>query len=44
MNGFWDKAIAAKIGAGLLLTLAAPYVAIIIDRARVTRNARRWLR
>jgi hypothetical protein len=44
MSGFWDRAIAAKLTLGLLLALAAPYVAIIADRARVTRNARRWLR
>lgn len=39
----WDRAIALKLGAGLLIsTFVAPVVAIIADRARVTRNARRW--
>lgn len=34
----WDSAIAAKLTLGLMLALAAPYVAIIADRARVYRN------
>lgn len=40
----WDRAIAAKVTLGLILTLAAPYVAIIGDRARVYRNAWKWVR
>lgn len=39
----WDRAIAAKVTVGLILALAAPYVAIIADRARVTRNAWKWI-
>ena len=34
----WDRAIAAKLTVGIILALAAPYVAIIADRARVCRN------
>ena len=34
----WDRAIAAKVALGFALAAAAPVVAIIADRARVTRN------
>lgn len=35
----WNRAISAKVGLGFALAAAAPFVAIIADRARVTRNA-----
>ena len=35
----WDRALAFKIGVGFALATCAPVVAIIADRARVTRNA-----
>ena len=34
----WDRAIALKLGIGFALATLAPVVAIIADRARVTRN------
>ena len=35
----WDKAIAAKLAVGFALAYAAPVIAVIADRARVTRNS-----
>ena len=35
---FWSTATAAKVALGFALAAAAPFVAIIADRARVTRN------
>jgi hypothetical protein len=35
---FWNRAIALKIGVGFALAYAAPVIAVIADRARVTRN------
>ena len=35
----WDRAIAAKLAVGFALALAAPYVVVVADRARVYRNA-----
>ena len=39
----WDRAIALKVGVGFALAATAPVVAIVADRARVWRNAKRWM-
>ena len=36
---FWSTATTLKLTVGFALALAAPYVVVVADRARVYRNA-----
>lgn len=37
-NAAWGRAVSIKVAAGFALAITAPVLAVIADRARVTRN------